>query len=128
MKIRRRKYPQRPATRPWTPRRVAAARRAVKRERARLPLFAHEYTGTVEDRIRAVDRHDLAFTAYWRANHAEWWRRARRILRRLPDPLRARILEGWNRGPYPATAVYLLDFLRTQLRSEGLEHLMEDAT
>lgn len=123
MKIRRRKYPYRPATRPWTPRRVAAARRAVEKERNRLPLFAGEYTGTVEERMRAVDRHDIEFTAYWRASYAEWWREARRVLRRLPVDLRDRILDEWNRGPYPATPVYLLDLVRTRLRAGGLENL-----
>jgi lipopolysaccharide biosynthesis protein len=122
MRLHRSKYsiqnPARTAPAERNGRRVAAAARAIQRERDRMPLFAADVTTTVEERLDAIDRHREAGARDWRAYRAEGWRRARRWLRSIPEPRRAELIAEWNRGTYPGTPTYLLNFLHSRVRAE----------
>ena len=48
-----------------------------------------------------------------RAYRADRWREARRKLSALSDNERAVLRAAWDRAPYPADPVYLLDFLHS---------------
>ena len=103
--------------REWTPRRIAAAKRAVIRQKDATPLFPelarHQ---TVEDRIAAVDANYVDFCQRFRAFEAESWRRARRELRELPRVARMGVLFYWGICRCPGTPVYLLELLRSVRR------------
>ena len=104
----------RAVARPLTDRRLAAAVRALARERDECPLFADdiaEEQPTPEERVRAID---AAQAAYWqriRDFNARTWRAARRILNSLPAKERARLRAEWQSAPYPASASSFADFL-----------------
>jgi hypothetical protein len=106
------RYP-RPATHERTPRRLAAARRAVQRDRDSCPLFPdlvkHQ---TAEERLDAKDDEGEAYWAKMRKHQADTWRRARRELRALPSITRLGVLRYWNGERHgPCDASYLADLL-----------------
>lgn len=126
MKIRRKKcFHQNPdrvnVVREWNTRREAAARRAIQRERDRMPLFAADVTETTDDRRERSQAGDIASARFWRRERARDWRLVRRWLRDQPDELRAAILEKWNRGTYPATPEYLNSIIRMERKARGLD-------
>jgi len=97
-----------------TPRRLAAARRALLNEQNKLPLFASmiaQGQPTPEERIQKVDIGIVEMTREDRKRRAEKWRKARNLLRNLPDQDRAGILEWWNRPVYPLCPEFLLDLI-----------------
>lgn len=107
------RYPLKLARREWTPRRLAAAKRAVAREAESVPLFPDlARFKSVAERQSQIDAAGLAFTVRMRKTIASHWRTARRQLRRLPPTTRAGILAIWNSGIYPADSGYLLSQLR----------------
>lgn len=104
--------PFRGRLREWTPRRLAAARRAVKREQGSVPLFPElaKYK-TVDDRVKELDQNHLAFALKFRARHAEQWREARRRMKQLNPGTRHALALCWNQGGQPKDPVYLLDLI-----------------
>ena len=74
-----------------TPRRLAAARRALAKERGRLADQGHR---------------DLA---------ARHWRFGRRQLANLSDAVRGEIIASWNASSIPPDAHYFADFVRREL-------------
>jgi hypothetical protein len=96
-----------------TPRRIAAARRRLAREReavALLPDLAAQVATLEEDlagsKIGGVQA-DAAVRARWACD----WRRARRLLAAVPEPTRRGLLRYWNTWGGPSTSEYLLTFI-----------------
>lgn len=105
------RYPLR-GPRQWTPRRSAAAARAVRRERGAVPLFPElaRYS-TTEDRIAEVNADHDTLVTRMRAFRAGQWRRARRLLAEMPATRRLGFLRLWNARIYPADPTYLLSLI-----------------
>lgn len=109
---------ERPAV---TKQRIAAAARAIQRERERAGLFVDELgpRETPEERVARLDQEAAAYWQRLRDGHARAWREARRQLYDLPEEQKRAILDVWQRGVYPATPEYLLDLIRRH--TEGRE-------
>jgi hypothetical protein len=109
------RYPLRHTVRIWTPRMLAAAGRAVRRELDSVALFPElaRYQ-TIEDRKAEVEQWSASFSARMRAYNANAWRRARRELRALPPTTRAGLVRYWNAAGCPGDPTYLLDLLHRQ--------------
>lgn len=104
----------RAVARPLTERRLAAARRALRREREHCPLFADDIADeqpTPEERVQLIDAQQLAHWQRIRDYNARTWRAARRILFSLPAEKRDQLLAQWQSAPYPASASSFADFL-----------------
>ncbi len=98
-----------------TPRRLAAAKRALKKQRAKCPLFADQIAArqpTPEERIWEMD---IKFVLEWdklRQATCKKWLELRRIIRKEICPeLKVEFLSSWSRMRYPADPYYALDFL-----------------
>ena len=94
--------------REWTPLRIKAAERAVKREADRMALFPElrRFT-TVEQRCDQMEKRSLGIAARLRAARAKNWREARQFLRRLSSEDRSRVLAKWNTRFTPGNPTYL---------------------
>ena len=99
-----------------TSRKRAALRRKQRLEREALPLLAE----LVAEAQPSEDDVMEARAANWqnqerrsRAYRADRWREARRRLSAFSANERAVLRDAWNRAPYPADPVYLLDFLHS---------------
>jgi hypothetical protein len=92
-----------------TSRKLAAARRAVQKEKDRYPLFPellkHQ---TAEERLAFIADKRARWWHETRNRHAELWRRARKALRDLPSRPRAAITRYWQICGCPGDPVYLL--------------------
>lgn len=113
----------RPEPRGITPRRLSAAKRALSRERDRLPLLAGQVAAeqpTPEDRIQHFDRQLLEHDQAHRDLAAKHWRWGRTQLSFLSAEIRVAILAAWNASSIPANAHYFADFVRTELRRRDL--------
>ena len=101
-----------------TPRRLAAAKRALARQREKLPLFADEIAAgqpTPEERIRMFDDAYISWRKKMRAFTASMWLKGRALLREMPEMERNEFLDYWNhRWKGPKRAEYFLDILRTK--------------
>ncbi len=114
----------RPPRRGPTPRRLAAANRALQRERDSLPLLAFELTCDQESAHQRIDRFDEALIAHdhvRRALAAQHWRWGRRALRQQSDHLRTLLIAKWNVSWLPPLAHYFADFVRTELRRHHID-------
>lgn len=111
------RYGGRPTAREWTPRRIAAAAKAVQRERDSVPLFPEmaRYT-SVKERQADMDQFSIDMIQGFRDHSAKNWREARRLLRALPAITREGIIRYWNRAGLPADPVYLLDVINDERR------------
>jgi hypothetical protein len=104
-------------------RRLAAAGRALDRERTRLALFVCELLGgqeTPEERIRRYDECLFVQDRQHRELAAKQWRRGRKLLAKAPQETREEILAAWNRSSIPTDAAYFTDFVWSALRDRGL--------
>lgn len=91
------RYPITKERREWTPLRVKAAERAVKREAENMPLFPElRRFHTVEERMEKMDVRADIITQRLRAGRAKMWREARAFVRSLPQIERERLLVKWN--------------------------------
>lgn len=104
-----------------TARRLAAARRALDRQRAKMPLFASDITQTPEERIDEIDGYCRALTGYLRSLYARQLRDLRRVWRAIPADRWAHLAAEWERCNYPKQASYALEWLarRGWCRIEG---------
>jgi hypothetical protein len=95
-----------------TPRKLAAARRAVQREKDRYPLFSelvkHQ---TAEDRLTSIAVEQETWWQEMRDRQAQRWRKARQALRDLPTGPRTAIKRYWEICGYPGNPVYLLTLI-----------------
>jgi hypothetical protein len=96
-----------------TPRKLAFARRAVRKEKDRYPLFPellkHQ---TAEDRLASIAV--VERETWWqemRQRQAKLWRKARQALRDLPAGPRAAIKRCWKICGCPGDPVYLLTII-----------------
>lgn len=111
------------AARGGTPARLAAAARALCRERERLPLFAGQVAaeqGTPEERISRLDRDFLEYEDRQRGLAARQWRIGRRLLEGVSEQIRSVLLQQWDASSVPAEAAYFVDYVRTRLRRWGI--------
>jgi len=121
MPIRHRVH-HRPELRGITPRRLAAAQRALARERSRFALFATQVAAeqpTPEQRIENFDNRLLQADQGHRDLAARHWRFGRRQLAFLSDTVRSEIVAAWNKSSIPPDPHYFADFVRREIRSRG---------
>lgn len=105
-----------------TPRRLAAARRALARERSRYVLFADQLDQeSPEERITKADLQLLEQDQACRNLAARHWKWGRRQLARLPWDIRRELIARWNRSWIPPTAAYFADFVRSETRKRNLK-------
>ena len=108
-------YPHIKATRrEITPRRLAAARRALQRQADAVALFPElQPKQTPQERCEQFDQQAADMVQRWRDAEAANWKRARRLFRALESEARARVEERyWGNRFMPKTAVYLLEVIR----------------
>ena len=106
------KYQIRKAPREWTPRKLQAAERAVRKDAESVPLFPElRRYESVADRIADVNAGHLAFVLKHRAFRAYSWRRAGRARRALLPLQRKAVDAKWNRGHIPGDPSYLCDII-----------------
>ena len=92
-----------------TPRKLAAARRAVQREKDRYPMFPELLKHQIaEDRLASIANEQEAWWQQMRDRQANGWRKARQSLNRLPAGPRAAIKRYWKICGCPGDTVYLL--------------------
>ena len=85
-----------------TPRKLAAARRAVQKEKDRCPLFPELLKHkSAEERLKAVASDREQWWQRMRDHRAKQWRRARKALRALPPGPRAAIKRYWQTSGFP---------------------------
>lgn len=99
-----------------TSRKRAALRRKQRLEREALPLLADlvaEAQPSEDDVMKARAVQWLEHERRSRALRADRWREARRRLSGFSANEQAVLCDAWNRAPYPADPVYLLDFLHS---------------
>ena len=97
-----------------TPRRLAAARRALTRQAEAVALFPDlQPTETPQQRCDRFDLDGVATVQRWRDAEADRWRRARRTLRTLSAEQRAQVHARFTLNRFmPKTAFYLLEIIR----------------
>lgn len=107
------------------PRRLAAAKRALTKERQKRPLFAdqiEEEQGSPEERIDRIDQSMIDYDQGHRDLAAKHWRQGRRMLKEVTEETRADLIERWNASSIPSTAAYFADFVRCKLREITSPH------
>lgn len=98
----------------WTPRKIAAAKAAVTKERKRAGLFGEELMRfkTAEERMAQIDERRISFVNHSRSFEAHTWVEARRKFSTLPPSLQAEIKEYWGGlKRLPKTATNFADLL-----------------
>jgi hypothetical protein len=98
-----------------TPRRLAAARRALQNQADAVALFPElQPTQTPQERCDQFDAEAVAMVQRWRDHEAATWKRARQMFRALPSAQRAEVqARYWGNRFMPKTAVYLLETIHT---------------
>lgn len=105
-----------------TPRRLAAAKRALKCQADALPLFTEQIRAeqpTPEERIRNFDDNYAERAQGWRDHDAERWRKARAQLRALPKKEQEVVLGFWNKSSMPADASYFATVMHNYIEQGG---------
>lgn len=107
-----------------TPQRLAAARRAIEKDRennALTPELVKPYNSDPETRIERSDNRYLFVARALRKHDADCWRKGRRMLHELSPEMREICLHLWNREAYPLTGTYFCVHVRRCLeRSEEI--------
>ena len=108
-----------------TPRRLAAAKRALRKQRDKCPLFADQVAAiqpTPEQRIWDMD---TQFVFHWdklRLATCKKWLKLRKIIREEICPeLKNEFLVSWSKMKYPADPYYASDFLLWLIRNRCSE-------
>lgn len=118
--IRFQRFPVRAVQRSITPRRLSASKRALQRQRNKLPLFSDQVASQQPTPLARLERIDLAGKAYWirlRKDECQRWVQVRRAVREAScTDFRQSFLKQWNRASHPGSAVYALDFLHSLRR------------
>lgn len=108
-----------------TGRRIASAKSKFKREQEALPLFASqiaEEQQTPESYILSKDEAMLRFEKIERKRVADNWRRARKMLKNMPNDVRDAAVKKWNSYRWlPKTASYFCDMIFTHFREYYIE-------
>jgi hypothetical protein len=114
-----------------TPRRLAAAKRALQKQKDKYPLLSDwiaQQQPTPEERILKADESIIWQQQYWRDCSARCWRKWRARLYRLSLPERQLLLSEWNDSHYPKTSGYFADFCRTKMRTTDFNLIIETVT
>ena len=91
-----------------SPQRLAAARRAVERDRYRCGLFPEMMKfRDAEQRVAAILNHRVTWWQEMRDIHAAGWRRARKAVRKLPEITKRGLMIYWQTCTYPGSPEYL---------------------
>ena len=117
------------AARGETVARLAAAERALERERTRFALFITELLEnqeTSQARVRRYDERMLVQEQQQRNLAARQWRLGRKMLMEAPQAAREQTLAAWNASSIPADAEYFADFVWRALRDRGLLPASQD--
>ena len=110
-----------------TKQRLAAARRAIEREREAVGLFPElAPQETPEERIARIDDELAAHWQRMRDHQATRWRRARRWLYSLPPEQMDQILSEWRSCGWPGSPEYLLSFVRWFLNGKQWWYVRQD--
>ncbi len=111
-----------------TPRRIAAAKRFLAKERERHALFADQVAEEQPTAAERLEGFDLGYVELWtnmRNLHACQWREARAILREWTEEHRNAFLARWNdetrRFRAPMTSSYFLCEMREYARKNGIQ-------
>ena len=103
-----------------TPRRLTAAKRALKRQREKCPLFADqiaERQPTSEERIWNMDTQFVQQWNKFRQASCQKWLKLRRVIRKEICPmLKEEFLTSWSNSKYPACPYYTSDWLLQLMR------------
>lgn len=106
------RYPAR-GRRPVTPQRRKAAEKAVEKDKESVALFPelarHQ---SADERLAEMAQETAAYFKQIRDHHAQVWRRCRRHLRSMPEPVRQAILSIWNASWMPGSSTYLASLIR----------------
>ncbi len=110
----------------WSPRRVAAARRAVDKEAAKVAAKREEVAlfpdlqaeikpafTTVEERQAMMDAREVLITRLFRDRAAATWREARAAFYRIPEIRRRGMRRLWNESSSPKGAASFAEFVRS---------------
>jgi hypothetical protein len=100
------------------PRRLAAAKRSLQKQRDKYPLLTDwiaQQQPTPEERILKADESIVWQQQYWRDCEARNWRKWRRRLDQLPQSERQLLIAEWNESLYPKSSEYFADFCRTKI-------------
>lgn len=110
----------------WSPQRIAAARRAVDKEAAKVAAKRDEVAlfpelqaeiepafTTVEERQAMMDAREVHITRHFRGNAARTWRAARRCFYRLPEIRRRGVRRLWNESSTPKGPAFFAEFVRS---------------
>ena len=105
-----------------TPRRLAAARRSLKKQAERYSLFSWAGTAleeglisdaTPEARIERVDRENKE---WFRQGRIRTIRIYREILKSIPETCRQKVVDAFRESNYPVSSEYFADFVHTRCR------------
>jgi len=109
---------------PWTDRRLAAASRAVDREREAMPLFPElRRFKNVDERVEQMDEREAMFILRLRAGRAKMWREVREKLRDLDAETRGAVLGHWEAGWLPGDPTHLFALISGVERGHRLPPL-----
>jgi len=96
-----------------TPRKVAAAKRAIQADKDKCGLFQEMVVhNTPEERLDAMAIHRREYWQEMRDGVAKTWRKARHQLRALPIVTRAGVARYWGQARCPGHPAYLLTIIR----------------
>lgn len=81
-----------------TPARIAAAKRAIRKEKERAGLFGEELMRftSVEERFAQMDERARHMVSRWRSYDAKIWIKARRLMQTLDTRRRDEVLRVWH--------------------------------
>lgn len=96
-------YDKKYLPREWNRRRIAAARRALKKEREKAGLFGEELMRftSVEERISQVDKNIIERSNTFRNDDARIIWDIRKRFRALPKNIQQEIVDHWNKSMVP---------------------------
>lgn len=98
----------------WTPRKIAAAKAALTRERKRAGLFGEQLMRfkSIEERMEQINERRAAYVRRSRSFEAQAWVQARRTFKSLPASLQNEVKAYWSSlKRMPRTATNFADLL-----------------
>jgi hypothetical protein len=103
-----------------TPRRIAAAKAAIRRKHNELPPIWRQLKGdpteTPEERIAKINAERVAGIKEFRSKKAALWLRARKVRRGLPGRVVKMFDCLWKDSTYPGAPEYALTLMNTLIR------------
>lgn len=106
-----------------TTQRIAAAKRALKKEREKAGLFQDELMRykTIDERFFIQEQRRKDFVKRMRSFEARMWIEARKLFRSLKHhpKVQKKIIESWNKFPVK-DPIYLIDIIHEELCKAGL--------